>query len=44
MSQGHKHKQLGATEMPFSDCAVNDLSQKTKQTTTVSVTDPQPAL
>lgn len=30
MPQSHKHKQLWATEMSLSDCAINDLSQKSK--------------
>lgn len=30
MPQSHKHKQLRATEMSLSDCAINDLSQKSK--------------
>lgn len=44
MSHSHEHKQLGATEMPFSDCAMNDLSQKSRQTTTVPVTNPMTSI
>lgn len=43
MPQSHKHKQLRAAETSLSDCALNDLSQKTRQTAIVPVTKPRPA-
>lgn len=42
MPQSHKHKQLWATEMSLSDCAINDVTEKqNKQQTCPSQTHDQ---
>lgn len=42
MPQSHKHKQLRATEMSLSDCAINDVTEKqNKQQTCPSQTHDQ---